>query len=134
MIGFTIGNEHNPSDPFGRVVISIGDDDRVTLEHFSRAGNATYTADLSPGVREEITSALARGGFPEVPPHQIPAGGAIRRLDVDGQSASMYDDFGKSLDGYKEAFAILDSLTLQLTGYAEHDELRTPVANIVKQP
>jgi hypothetical protein len=132
MILFTVGNEHNPSVPFGRVVITI-DGDAVTLEHFSRAGDATYTADLGPGVADEITAALDRGGFPAVPPHEIPAGASLRRLEVDGRSATVEDFFGRSLEGYKDAFAILDSLTLQLTGYAEHDRLHTPVANIVKK-
>jgi hypothetical protein len=60
VIRFTLGNEHNPSDPFGRVVITI-DGDAVTLEHYSRAGDATYTADLGPGVAAEITAALDEG-------------------------------------------------------------------------
>ena len=136
MIWFSIGNEHNPADPFGRVVITIDPDDVVTLEHFSRQGNATYTADLAPGVTDEITSALARGGFPNVPSHEIPGGASLRQIKVvtDGepQSATVEDFFAKQLEGYKDAFAILDSLTLQLTGYAEHDKLRTPVSNIQK--
>jgi hypothetical protein len=131
VIRFTLGNEHNPSDPFGRVVITI-DGDAVTLEHYSRAGDATYTADLGPGVAAEITAALERGGFPDVPPHEIPAGASLRRLEVDGRSATVEDFFGRQLEGYKDAFAILDSLTLQLTGYAEHDKLHTPVSNIQK--
>jgi hypothetical protein len=136
LIRFTHGNEHNPADPFGRVVITIGDDDVVTLEHFTRQGNATHTADLGPGVTDEIKAALARGGFPEVPPHEIPGGASLRRLDIvtDGGSehATVEDFFGKQLEGYQDAFAILDSLTLQLTGHAEHDKLRTPVSNIQK--
>ena len=133
---FTIGNEFNPGDPFGRVALTIDDQDRVTLEHYSRQGNATYTAELGDGVLDEIRQALADGGFPQVPQHQVPAGAAIRQLELvtDGEpvSASMYDDFGKTFDGYRDAFAILDSLTLQLTGHAEHDQLKTPVSNIEK--
>jgi hypothetical protein len=131
VIWFTLGNEHNPSDPFGRVVITIDGDD-VTLEHFSRAGNATYTGELGPGVADEITAALERGGFPHVPPHDIVAGASLRQLEVNGRSATVEDFFGRSLDGYKDAFAILDSLTLQLTGNAEHDRLHTPVSKIQK--
>jgi hypothetical protein len=133
-VWFTIGNEHNPGDPFGRVVITIDDAGHVVLEHYSRQGNATYTADAEPGVIDEIRAALARGGFPDVPRHQIPAGAAMRQLELvtDGepQYAMVYDSFGMQLEGYKDAFAILDSLALQLTGYAEHDKLGTPVANI----
>ena len=136
LIRLTLGNEHNPADPFGRVVIAIGDDDVVTLEHFSRQGNATYTAELGPGVTDEIKATLARRGFPDVPPHQIPAGASRRRLEVETdcepQHATVEDFFAKQLEGYKDAFATLDSLTLQLTGYAEHDKLRTPVSNIQK--
>lgn len=136
VLWFTIGNEFNPSDPFGRVVLTIDDAEHVTLEHHSRQGSATYTAELGPGVLDELRAALARSDFPVVPQHHIPAGAAIRQLELvtDGEprSASMYDDFGKQLDGYKDAFAILDSLTLQLTGYAEHDTLKTPVSNVQK--
>ena len=64
MIRFSIGNEHNPADPFGRVVITIDPDDVVTLEHFSRQGNATYTANLAPDVTDEITSAVPITGRP----------------------------------------------------------------------
>lgn len=130
----TIGNEFNPGDPFGRVVLTIDDQHRVTLEHHSRQGSATYTAELGAGVLDEIRRALAAGGFPHVPEHRVPAGAAIRRLElvIDGEpvSASVYDDFGRQLAGYRDAFAILDSLTLQLTGYAEHDPLKTPVSNL----
>lgn len=134
VLWFTLGNEFNPGDPFGRVVIAIDDASRVTLEHYSRQGNATYTAQLGAGVLDEIRSELARGGFPHVPQHQIPGGAAIRQLEllIDGEPgyALLYDDFGKQLDGYDSAFGILDSITLQLTGYSNHDTRRTPVSNV----
>ena len=38
--------------------------------------------------------------------------------DGEPRSASMYDDFGKQLDGYNDAFAILDSLAVQLSSGA----------------
>jgi hypothetical protein len=136
VLWFTIGNEHNPGDPFGRVVLTIDAGHHATLEHYARQGNATYTADLGPGVTDEIRAALARSGFPDVPRHQIPAGASLRQLELvtdhDPQYAIVEDRFGMELEGYKDAFAILDSLTLQLTGYAEHDKLGTPVSNIQK--
>jgi|tagenome__1003787_1003787.scaffolds.fasta_scaffold20783520_2 hypothetical protein len=136
VLWFTMGNEHNPSDPFGRVVLTADDENRLALEHHSRTGDAAYTADLGPGVLDEIRAALHRGGFPDVPRRPIPAGATMRELELvtDGEPQyAMVEDFlGKELEGYRDAFAILDSITLQLTGHAEHDTLKTPVSNVRK--
>jgi hypothetical protein len=136
VLWFTIGNEHNPGDPFGRVVLTIDDANHLVLEHYARQGNSSCTADVGAGVVDDIRAALARGGFPQVPRHQIPAGATMRQLELvtDGepQYAMVEDFFGKQLEGYRDAFAILDSLTLQLTGNAEHDQLGTPVSNVTR--
>jgi hypothetical protein len=137
MIDYTIGNEHDPGDPFGRIALHIDLDGAAKLEHFSRTGVTTWEGQVEATVLKRIMAALDVAGFPAVPQHSVIPGSAIRRLSVqlDGevQGVLMPDSLGSELDGYKEAFAILDALAVQLTGgtyKGAKDTLEPSVANV----
>jgi hypothetical protein len=121
-IWYTIGNEHSPSDPFGRIVLTIEDDGAAELELYSRQGSGAWTGQVDRGVLARIRDELARSAFPEVPQEPIPAGSAMRQLEVvtgdEPQYAMLAERQGKQLDGYKQAFALLDSLAVQLSSGA----------------
>ncbi len=122
MIDYTIGNEHDPGDPFGRIALHIELDGAAKLEHHSRAGNSAWAGQVDTAQIEAFMRALDRARFPSVPQHMPPAGSAMRRLTVEMngevQGVLMTESLGNELDGYKDAFAILDSLAVQLSGGA----------------
>jgi hypothetical protein len=137
VIDYTIGNEHNPGDPFGRIALHIELDGSATLEHFSRNGNGAWEGTVDEATLERFMAALDKAGFPSVPHHIPPAGSALRRLrlDMEGdvESVVMTERLGNELDGYKEAFAILDSIAVQLSSGAYKgatDTLEPSVSNV----
>ena len=137
---YTIGNEHSPSDPFGRIVLTLEDDGAAQLELHSRSGSGAWTGQVDRAVIEQIRAELARSMFPEVPNDQpIPAGSAMRQVEVvtgdEPQYAMLTETEGNRLEGYKEAFALLDSLAVQLSSGAYRgasDTLDRPAVSDVR--
>jgi hypothetical protein len=121
-IWYTVGNEHNPSDPFGRVVLTIEADGSAELEHFSRAGGGAWTGRVDPAVSARIRSELARSSFPHVPREPIPAGSALRHLELvtddEPEYAVMSAQQGERLDGFAQAFALLDAVAVRMSSGA----------------
>ncbi len=139
VLWYTIGNEHSPSDPFGRIVLVLTAGGAAELEHHSRMGDTVWQGDVHVDVLERVTAELARGGFPEVAPHPVPACSAIRQIEItvdgDPRCATMAESAGSAHDGYKEAFAMLDSLAVQLsrgTYKGTRDTLEPSVSNVRK--
>ena len=118
----TIGNEHNPTDPFGRIVLTIDEDDHGRVEHFPGygGGGGTWTGDVPPGFVDELRAELDRGGDPDALRQPIPPDGTIRQIEIVTddvpRSWMFYDGFARKLDGYKEACALLDGLAHRLSG------------------
>ncbi|HEX5503806.1 MAG TPA: hypothetical protein VFW96_14375 [Thermomicrobiales bacterium] len=116
---YSAGNEHNPSDPFGRSVLAIEPDGAARLDHYARfIEPRAWTGRVAPSALDRLWAALARAGFPDVPPHPIPASSTIRVLvaEADGARQTAYVAWhaAENLPGYDEAFAILDALVRQL--------------------
>jgi|GEM_PF-2111953 len=121
-IWYTVGNEHNPSDPFGRVVLTIEADGSAELEHYSRMGDGAWTARVAPDVIARIRSELARSSFPHVPREPIPAGSALRHLEVvtddEPEYAVMSAQQGERLEGFAQAFELLDAIAVRISSGA----------------
>ncbi|HET8630465.1 MAG TPA: hypothetical protein VFL91_23855 [Thermomicrobiales bacterium] len=117
---YSAGNEHNPSDPFGRSLLAIEPDGAARLDHFARFTEPrAWTGRVAPDALDRLWAALGRAGFPAVPSHPVTAGATIRALAVeaDGERQTAHVEWyaAEDLPGYDEAFALLDALIRQLT-------------------
>jgi hypothetical protein len=125
LIRYSVGNEHNPADPWGRSELVIRADGGARLDqHFSRGRPArAWAGHVDAAVPAELLAALDRAGFPAVPPlAPLPPGAAVRRLAVetDGTTREVLVGWHRapSLPGYAEAFDLLDAVVRQLSGDA----------------
>ena len=120
-IAYSVGNEHNPGDPFGRSELSIADDGAARLDHFGRdTGHRAWTGRLEATSLATIRAALERAGFPNVPPHEIPGGSTMRKLSRDGATALVEWYAAKKMAGYADAFPLLDRAIRQLSEDSVH--------------
>ena len=124
-IRYSVGNEHNPGDPWGRSELVIRADGSARLDHhFSRGREPrAWAGHVDAAALGELTAALDRAGFPAVPPAQpLPPGSALRRLTVEAdgtvQQALVSWHRAPSLPGYAEAFGLIDAVIRQLSGDA----------------
>ena len=119
-IYFSTGNEHAPDDAFGRIVLEIEPDGAAKLEHFSRAGNGSWTGTIDAARLQRLLAAMERGGFPARPPHPMPVPGTVMfELESDdgsGPSTLMMPlDEAAKVDGYGEALELLQSIARELS-------------------
>jgi len=121
-VHYTVGNENNPTDPFGRSVLVIGPDGAASLEHhFSRSRTVgRWTGRVDPAALQSLWSALELAGFPAMPTATFLPGSSLRQLtvDVDGTPQQTLIDWhgAAKLPGYAEAFDLLDGVIRQLSG------------------
>jgi len=118
-VRYEAGNEHNPTDPFGRVTLEVESGGEVRLSRHSRDGTEAWTAHVAPGFLDDLAAALRTAGFPKVPSIMPGPGDRLRDLRITGPSAGSvllpWYEVSK-LPGYAEAFALLDGLVAQVTG------------------
>jgi hypothetical protein len=136
VIDYLIGDEHR-SGPFGRVGLHIELEGEATLELHSPDGRHAWAGQVDHERLFEIMDALDAAQFPSVPDHVPPAEAPLRSLTLDLQgnvdTVELAQDLGEELEGYKDAFAILDSIVVQLSGglYAgAQDTLEPSVTDI----
>ncbi|MDA0142046.1 hypothetical protein [Solirubrobacter deserti] len=136
-VWYSIGNEHNPGNPFGRIELIIDEDNHAKLELHFVGASSEWTGDVAPGLTDEIKAAFARGGFPHRPRHMLPAGATVREVElvVDDKPdyLMIYDRLGMEVDGYKDGFAMLEAIAVQLSEGAYkggEDSLPPSVSNI----
>jgi hypothetical protein len=120
---YSVGEEYNPGNPFGRNALRVEVDGGARLEHVPRGGGPTqaWTAHLDPAAIDALWTALDRAGFPHVAQHLIPAGSTMRDLVIEREgsarlAASMEWHEGLKQPGYTEAFALLDRAVRQMSG------------------
>ncbi len=118
---YSIGNEHNPTDPFGRSHLVVDPDGSVRLDHYGRlVQHRAWTGRLEPAALGQLWSALERAGFPNVAGHHpVPPDAPICTLAVEvggtRQGAYLPWHAAQDLPGYDEAIMILDSIVRQLS-------------------
>jgi hypothetical protein len=116
------GNEHDPGNPFGRFVLTVSGTGAAELTHHQRFGEVrTWTGQMDVAQLAATWAALDRGGFPSVPPGPAPPGSTMRVVVADVASddhptATVEWHAGGKLEGYREAFAILDAFIRELGG------------------
>lgn len=121
-VRYSVGNENNPSDPWGRSELVIAPDGSARLDHhFSRVRRvAIWQGLVDPVALAVIWAGLEQAGFPAEPTSQFTAGATLRRLVVesDGVERQAIVDWHKApeLPGYAEAFDVLDGVIRQLSG------------------
>jgi hypothetical protein len=112
---YEAGNEHNPTDPFGRITLDLSADGSVRIDHYGRAGHRSWTATVDQSVVDELTAALVQAGFPAAPAVLPMPGDRLRTLRVTGDPAGEvrlpWDV--SALPGYADAFGILDALPVR---------------------
>jgi hypothetical protein len=125
-IYYRVGNEHSPTDPWGRSELVIRPDGTARLDHFfSRPrspgpARRSWTGQVTPAALEQLWAQLAQAGFPAPPAEQpLPPDSTIRTLEIeaDGTSAQVFLSWHRtaSLPGYAEAFDIIDGVIRQLS-------------------
>lgn len=116
---YGVGNEHSPTDPFGRTVLLIAPDGEARLDHFTRAGHAAWTGTVPAEVLARLWAAVDEDGFFDLPRRPAPAGSATRSLTV-GDAApdarSMFVPYHAIGDrpAHAIAFPLLDAIIRQL--------------------
>lgn len=124
VLRYSVGNEHDPGDPWGRSELVIQHDGGARLDHhFSRVGTVSaWTGRIDEVALEALWSALQRAAFPMAPNTLLTPGASPRRLTVEGEGASEQAVIGyheaSALPGYAEAFDLLDAIARQLSGDA----------------
>lgn len=123
-VRYSVGNEHNPGDPWGRSDLVIAPDGKARLDHyFSRQpAVGSWTGRVDSAALDALWAALDRAGFPAVPDFRPVGGATLRRLAVEhnGSAAEALVDWHQAppLAGYAEAFDVLDGVVRQLSGEA----------------
>ena len=121
---YSAGNEHSPTDPWGRSELVIQPDGRARLDHhFSRRrGTRVWTGRVDTGTLAGLWAGLARAGFPAAPRPQLVPDATVCQLTVLArevpEQVTMDCGVAQSLPGYGEALAILDRVIGQLSGGA----------------
>jgi hypothetical protein len=124
VLRYSVGNEHDPGDPWGRSELVIQSDGAARLDHhFSRTGGSgRWSGRVVTAALDRLWSALDRAGFPAVSAVPFTAGSATRRLTVESDGNCQQAIIGwheaASLSGYDEAFGILDVVISQLSAGA----------------
>jgi hypothetical protein len=124
-VRYSVGNEHNPGDPWGRSELVIHADGSARLDHhFSRGREPrAWAGHVDAAALGELRAALDRAGFPTLPPTpDLPPGASLRSLavEVDGvaRQALVSWHHTPSMPGYTEAFDLIDAVIRQLSGEA----------------
>jgi len=123
-IGYSVGNEHSPTGPFGRVELVIAPGGAVRLEHITGAGRRAWIAAIRPEALAHLRASIARSPFPEVP-MEVPVPDAeVRTLTIDDVTASVWPGAARQ-PVYAAIFTVLDAIAGEVSGGAIR---RTPPA------
>ncbi|GAA3961160.1 hypothetical protein [Actinoplanes auranticolor] len=122
---YSVGNEEDPGDPWGRSELLIEPDGAVSLQHVFPGPLAAraWTGRVRPAALDALRDSLERAGFPAGPAAPPAAGSGLRRLTVETRdgSASVVLPWhlpASAPSGYAETFDVLDGVIRQVTGSA----------------
>jgi hypothetical protein len=129
---YSIGNEHNPVNPFGRSELVVEPTSSARLDHYDRGGHRAWTGRAEPATLARLWSALERAGFPSAPAQSAPPDATLCTLvaEVGGrrQAVLVGWDAARDLPGYAEAIMILDSMVWQLSEHTVGPTPATPLS------
>jgi len=116
-VEYSVGNEHNPTDPFGRSELAIATDGTARLDHYAAGGaHRAWSGRVAADALDRMWAGLERARFPEAPDEDLPAGASLRTLRVGNASAVLEWHATAKLAGYSDAFDVLDAIVRQLSG------------------
>ena len=118
VLRYSSGNEHNPTDPWGRSELTVHGDGRAELEqhHSRRPGTSTWDGQVGPQALSALWAALGQAGFPAPPPPRpVPPDSVIRRLTVESDGAAQTVLLAGPAHHYSAVVALLDGLIHQLS-------------------
>jgi hypothetical protein len=119
---YSVGNEHNPADPFGRSEVTIEPDGGARLDRFRFGEHRAWTGRVALAALERLWSALDRAGFPVVVDGPLPPDATICTLATgDGPTrrvARLAWREARGMPGYGQAITLLDDIVRELDGDA----------------
>jgi hypothetical protein len=118
---YSAGNEHSPTDPWGRSELVIQPDGRARLDHhFSRGrGTRVWTGRVGAAALNALWAAVDQSGFPAAPRPQLVPDATVHQLTVqagEGPSQQAIVDRLQPPPGYGAVFDLLDQVIGQLSG------------------
>jgi hypothetical protein len=136
---YSVGNENNPGNPFGRSELVIEPDGVARLEHhFSRVRRVDgWTGRVDAVALGGVWAGLDQAGFPATPTSPFPPGSTLRSLTVetDGVRQQTTVDWhgAPKLPGYAEVFDVLDGVIRQLSGDSvQYPSKQPPIVTDIK--
>jgi hypothetical protein len=121
---YSAGNEHSPTDPWGRSELVIQPGGRTRLDHHFPRGGGTrvWTGRVDAATLAALWAALARSGFPAAPRPPLVPDATVCQLTMEAGDVTQQVIIGygvaRSLPGYGEVLAILSQVIAQLSGGA----------------
>ncbi|GAA3337147.1 hypothetical protein GCM10020358_12350 [Amorphoplanes nipponensis] len=133
---YSVGNEHDPGDPWGRSELVIEPDGVTRLDHHFPVspGPRSWTGRIPPAAVRALWRGLEQAGFPAGPASPPPAGSALRRLTVETPRGAVGVvlpwNLAASAEGYAAVADLIDGVISQLTGGAvDHPSTRPAVVS-----
>ncbi|HEX4830056.1 MAG TPA: hypothetical protein VH478_03070 [Trebonia sp.] len=143
LLSYQVGNEHSPTDPWGRSELVIYPDGSARLDHYfsRRRPPGAWAGYVDAPVLAELLGALQAAGWPPAPlAGPLLPGAALRLLTVEAQPAAQSGgiagagavEWVKSsmAPGHAVAFDIIDAVIRQLSRDAvQYPTKRGPVVH-----
>ena len=119
ILRYSAGNEHNPTDPWGRSELTVHGDGRAELEqhHSRRPGTSTWAGQVDRQGLSALWAALDEAGFPSPPAAAaVPPDSVIRQLTVEEDGGAETVLLAGTVPGYAAVVGLLDGLIHRLSG------------------
>ena len=119
ILRYSAGNEHNPTDPWGRSELTVHGDGRAELEqhHSRRPGTSAWAGQVDQQGLSTLWAALDEAGFPSLPAAAaVPPDSVIRQLTVEEDGGAETVLLAGTVPGYAAVVGLLDGLIHRLSG------------------
>jgi hypothetical protein len=113
---YSIGNEYNPANPFGRSVLVVEPDGAARLDQYRVGQHDSWNGVVPDETLEQLWAALDQAGFPVVarPERLLPDATtcsiAVRGPDGGEATAQLEFHSAQKLLGYAEAVRLLETM------------------------
>lgn len=118
---YTFGDAYDPGNRHGSVVLQLFGDGRALLDNaFGGAFTKSWEGLVERATLERVLAHLDAAAFPRVEEHRIPVGSTLRVVLIRSGASELHNapiawTAAADMTGYREAFAILDSLVAELS-------------------